>query len=434
MEIKIKKILLLLLMSFSFSQEGVLLDRVSAVVEGRVVLLSDVVLAANALAAQEQINPSTDTEKYKNLLLKSSESMIEQLVIIKMAEVDSVEVLDKDVERALDRQIETIIAQAGSKEAAEQALGRKISDFKRAYRDDMKGKLLAERYTNTLTSGISITRGEVISFYNTYKDSIGSFPTLYKTRHLLLEINPSEKSLNEALIKTKKIRKEIVSGLAFEDAAKQYSEDPGSKELGGDLGYVPRGTFVKEFEKAAWTIELETLSPPVKTKYGYHLIEVLQRTGQKVALRHILISVETSEEDKNLTYKKASSISGEIKNKEDFILKTKELSDDTTSGPKGGYMGMIDLESYQIKDLSETIKNIPLNTASSPVLTQFGYHIIWVDEKKEGGPPTLEKNWIDLEQMALNQKKSDWYSIWIEKIKNKFYIKRNPLTYPQINN
>ena len=434
MEIKIKKILLLLLVSFSFSQESVLLDRVSAVVEGRVVLLSDVVLAANALAAQEQINPSTDTEKYKNLLLKSSESMIEQLVIIKMAEVDSVEVLDKDVERALDRQIETIITQAGSKEAAEQALGRKISDFKRAYRDDMKGKLLAERYTNTLTSGISITRGEVISFYNTYKDSIGSFPTLYKTRHLLLEINPSEKSLNEALIKTKKIRKEIVSGLTFEDAAKQYSEDPGSKELGGDLGYVPRGTFVKEFEKAAWTIELETLSPPVKTKYGYHLIEVLQRTGQKVALRHILISVETSEEDKNLTYKKASSISGEIKNKEDFILKTKELSDDTTSGPKGGYMGMIDLESYQIKDLSETIKNIPLNTASSPVLTQFGYHIIWVDEKKEGGPPTLEKNWIDLEQMALNQKKSDWYSIWIEKIKNKFYIKRNPLTYPQINN
>ena len=434
MEIKIKKILLLLLISFSFAQEDILLDRVSAVVEGRVVLLSDVVLAANALAAQQKINPTTDLEKYKALLLQSSESMIEQLVIIKMAEVDSVEVLDKDVERALERQIETIINQSGSKEAAEEALGRKISDFKRAYRDDMKGKLLAERYTATLTSGISITRNEVIDFYNTYKDSIGSFPTFYKTRHLLLEINPSESSLKEALIKTNKVREEIVLGLSFEDAAKKYSEDPGSKELGGSLGYVPRGTFVKEFEKAAWTIDLETLSPPVKTKYGYHLIEVLQRTGQKVALRHILISVTTSEEDKNLTYKRAASLVKEIKNKEDFILKTKELSDDTTSGPKGGYMGMIDLESYQIKELSDTIKNIPLNTPSSPVLTQFGYHIIWVDEKKEGGPPTLDKNWIDLEQMALNQKKSDWYSTWIEKIKNKFYIKRNPLSYPQIGN
>jgi len=192
MEIKIKKILLSLLISFSFAQEDILLDRVSAVVEGRVVLLSDVVLAANALAAQQKINPTTDLEKYKTLLLQSSESMIEQLVIIKMAEVDSVEVLDKDVERALERQIETIINQSGSKEAAEEALGRKISDFKRAYRDDMKGKLLAERYTATLTSGISITRNEVIDFYNTYKDSIGSFPTFYKTRHLLLEINPSE--------------------------------------------------------------------------------------------------------------------------------------------------------------------------------------------------------------------------------------------------
>ena len=434
MEIKIKKTLLLLLIGFSFAQEDILLDRVSAVVEGRVVLLSDVVLAANALAAQQKINPTTDLEKYKALLLQSSESMIEQLVIIKMAEVDSVEVLDKDIERALERQIETIINQSGSKEAAEEALGRKISDFKRAYRDDMKGKLLAERYTTTLTSGISITRNEVIDFYNTYKDSIGSFPTFYKTRHLLLEIKPSEDSLNDALIKTNKIREEIVLGLSFEDAAKKYSEDPGSKELGGNLGYVPRGTFVKEFEKAAWTIDLETLSPPVKTKYGYHLIEVLQRTGQKVALRHILISVTTSEEDKSLTYKRAASLVKEIKNKEDFILKTKEFSDDTTSSPKGGYMGMIDLESYQIKELSDTIKNIPLNTPSSPILTQFGYHIIWVDEKKEGGPPTLDKNWIDLEQMALNQKKSDWYSVWIKKIKNKFYIKRNPLSYPQINN
>ncbi len=97
-------------------------------------------------------------------------------------------------------------------------------------------------------------------------------------------------------------------------------------------------------------------------------------------------------------------------------------------------MGMIDLDQYQIKELSDIIKNIPINTPSAPVLTQFGYHIIWVDEIKEGGPPSLEKNWLDLEQMTLNQKKSDWYSNWIEEIKNKFYIKRNSLSYPQISN
>ena len=120
---KIKKILLLLFINISICQESILLDKISAVVEGEIVLLSDVVLAANALATQQRINPNTDPEEYKDLLKKSSESMIEQLVIIKMAEADSVEVLDKDVERALDRQIDTIISQAGGKEAAEQALG-----------------------------------------------------------------------------------------------------------------------------------------------------------------------------------------------------------------------------------------------------------------------------------------------------------------------
>ena len=123
-----------------------------------------------------------------------------------------------------------------------------------------------------------------------------------------------------------------------------------------------------------------------------------------------------------------------IKNKDDFILKAKEFSDDTTSGPKGGYMGMINLDQYQVKELVDVIKNISPNTPSAPVLTGFGYHIVWVDEKIEGGPASLDKNWLDLEQMALNQKKSDWYSNWIEEIKLKFYIKRNPLTYPQIKN
>ena len=247
-------------------------------------------------------------------------------------------------------------------------------------------------------------------------------------------IKPSKKSLDEALLKTKKIRAEIVSGLPFEEAAKKYSEDPGSKNMGGDLDYVSRGTFVQEFDKVAFTIDLNILSEPVKTQFGYHLIEVLQRSGEKVSARHILISVNISEEDKNITYKKMASLVKEIKNKDDFILKVKELSDDTTSGPKGGYMGMINLEEYQIKELITVIKNVSLNTPSAPVLTQFGYHIIWVDEKIDGGLPSLEKNWIDLEQMALNQKKTDWYLNWIEKIKNKFYIKRNPLTYPQINN
>lgn len=415
------------------AQQEILLDRVASVVEDKIVLLSDVVLAANAVAAQQQINPNTNPSAYLKLLESSRESMVEQLLIIEMAEQDSVEVLDKDIDKALNQQIENIISQTGSKEQAEIALGKKISDFKRSYRDDMKGKLLAEKYTSSLTASISVSRGDVLDFFNTYKDSIPSFPTLYKTHHILLEIRPSEESSNKSFLKALSIRDEILSGLSFSDAAKKYSADPGSKDQGGNLGYVPRGTFVKEFDKVVFTVEKNVLTEPIKTQYGYHLIEVLERTGEKVLSRHILIRTETTDLDKRKTYDTINDIKNNINSFEDFSEAALNFSDDKTSNTNKGFLGMIDLDYYQVPELKQEIKNIEIKTVSNPISTDFGYHLIWVDEVKEGGPPNLSSNWLDLEKMALNKKKSDWYNNWISEVKSNFYIKRNPLTYPQIN-
>jgi peptidyl-prolyl cis-trans isomerase SurA len=427
-----KIIYIILLINLVFSQEEILLDRVASVVENKIVLMSDVVLAANAVAAQQKINPNTSPTIYKKLLEDSRESMVEQLLIIEMAEQDSVEILDKDVDKALNQQIENIISQTGGKEQAEAVLGKKISEFKRSYRDDMRGKLLAEKYTSSLTSSISVSRGDVVDFYNTYKDSIPSFPTLYKTHHILLEIKPSEKSQKTAYEKTLNIKKEITQGLSFEEAAKKYSSDPGSKDKGGNLGYVSRGVFVDEFEKVVFTVEKNKLTDPVKTQYGYHLIEVLERTGEKVLARHILIRNEITDFDKKETYEKANKIKNSIKSFDDFYKAAQEFSDDKTSNSNGGLLGMIDLEYYQVPEIKKVIKDINIKTISSPTLTNFGYHLIWVENIKEGGTPDLENNWLDLKEMALNKKKSDWYNNWIQGVKNKFYIKRNPLTYPQL--
>ena len=427
-----KIIYIILLINLVFSQEEILLDRVASVVENKIVLMSDVVLAANAVAAQQKINPNTSPTIYKKLLEDSRESMVEQLLIIEMAEQDSVEILDKDVDKALNQQIENIISQTGGKEQAEAVLGKKISEFKRSYRDDMRGKLLAEKYTSSLTSSISVSRGDVVDFYNTYKDSMPSFPTLYKTHHILLEIKPSEKSQKTAYEKTLTIKKEITQGLSFEEAAKKYSSDPGSKDKGGNLGYVSRGVFVDEFEKVVFTVEKNKLTDPVKTQYGYHLIEVLERTGEKVLARHILIRNEITDFDKKETYEKANKIKNSIKSFDDFYKAAQEFSDDKTSNSNGGLLGMIDLEYYQVPEIKKVIKDINIKTISSPILTNFGYHLIWVENIKEGGTPDLENNWLDLKEMALNKKKSDWYNNWIQDVKNKFYIKRNPLTYPQL--
>ena len=425
-------IYILLFLSFLQSQQEVVLDRVASIVENKIVLLSDVVLAANAVAAQENINPNTNSFKYQKILESSRESMIEQLLIIEMAEKDSVEVLEKDIDSALDQQIENIILQTGSKEQAEIALGKKISDFKRSYRDDMKGKLLAEKYTGQLSSSINITRKEVENFYITYKDSLPSLPTAYKARHILIEIKPGEKTLEKTYNKADEIRKKIISGLDFSEAAKTFSDDINSKSSGGNLGFVTRGVFVPEFEKIAFTLEKNVLSKPIKTEYGFHLIEVLERTGEKVNARHILIQNDISDNDKKQAYNIAINIKKNIKNIDDFFENSKTFSDDDTNKLNGGYLGMIDINDYQISEISSALKKINSNEVSSPILTDFGYHLLWVDYIKEGGFINLNNNWQDIESLALNKKKADWYQNWINKIKLQFYIKRNPLTYPQI--
>ena len=427
-------IYILLFMSFLKAQQEVILDRVASVVENKIVLMSDVVLAANAVAAQQKINPNTNPVLYKKILESARESMVEQLLIIEMAEQDSVEILEKDIDKALNQQIDNIITQTGSKELAEEALGKKISDFKRSYRDDMKGKLLAEKYTSSLTSSISVSRGDVIDFFNTYKDSIPSFPTLYKTHHILVEIKPSEESIKNSFNKANDIKNKILNGeISFSDAAKTYSDDPGSKDRGGNLGYVSRGTFVQEFDKVVFTVEKNILTEPVKTQYGHHIIEVIERTGEKVLARHILIKTKTTDLDKKETYNAINNIKNNITNFGDFYKAAANFSDDKTSNTKGGFLGMIDLEYYQVPELKKEISSIKTKAVSSPIETDFGYHLIWVEEIQEGGPPILETNWLELEEMALNKKKSDWYQAWINKIKSQFYIKRNPLTYPQIN-
>jgi len=312
-------------------------------------------------------------------------------------------------------------------------LGKKISTFKRSYRDDMKGKLLAEKYTSQLTSDISVSRKDVEEFYNNFKEDIPPLPTLHKTRHILIEIIPTEKTLNDSYKKALEVKNKIINNdLSFEEAAKTFSEDPGSKDIGGNLGFVSRGVFVKEFEKVAFTLNKNVLSDPIKTKYGYHLIEVLNKSGDKINVRHILIQNKLTDSDKKNAYEKAIMLKNQIKSIDDFYLQAKDHSNDNTNNLNGGLLGLIDTNNYQIKELSNIIKSIETNKISNPILTEFGYHLIWVDYIKDGGTPTLDNNWSEIESLALNRAKSEWYSSWIKQIKDNFYIKRNPLSYPQI--
>ena len=145
----------------------------------------------------------------------------------------------------------------------------------------MQDRLVSEKYQQQLLNSISATRKDVIAFYNTFKDSMPIIPQRTKVKHLLITVEPSEESKRKSFDLLLTLRDRILGGEEFSVLASNYSEDPGSKNNGGSLGWVTRGSLVKSFETAAFTAEIGTVVGPVETDFGFHLIETVDKEGEK---------------------------------------------------------------------------------------------------------------------------------------------------------
>ncbi|SVD78087.1 uncharacterized protein METZ01_LOCUS430941, partial [marine metagenome] len=259
-------------------------------------------------------------------------SVVNRKVVLMMAELDSIVVQDKEVDRTLEDQINNIIAQAGGEAAAEKALGQPLRVFRREYWYDIKDMMIAQKYQQGLIGGVSVNKNDVLSFFQSYRDSIPPFPTTVKLRHLLIKIEPGLEQVNKTIALLKNLRKKILSGeISFEEVATQYSQDPGSKNSGGSLGFVRRGNLVTEFESIAFTLKPGEISLPVKTEFGYHIIETQEILGEKIKVRHVLLSPPLTDKDESAAYEKALSLKDSSKTILAFISTIKQHSmDDQT--------------------------------------------------------------------------------------------------------
>jgi peptidyl-prolyl cis-trans isomerase SurA len=370
-----------------------------------------------------QQNINQNMELYQHLQVQVLQSLIDQKVVLEFAERDTnIIVKDKEVDGALETQVSNILSQAGSEENVEQMLGESLRDFKREYWYDIRDQLYADKFQQLKLQGVSVNRTYVESFYTTYKDSLPFFPTKIKLRHILLPLNPGEKNVNTTLALLDSLRDEIYAGADFSELAKSYSQDPGSKNRGGDLGFTRRGSLVSEFEEVAFTLDIGEISNPVKTAFGYHIIQPLEKQGDKVRVRHILINPPVSENDEQKIYDFASTIKDSVKTLDDFIALTERHSVDEQTNQNGGDLGWINPNDFAIPEIGQVLQYLELHECSQPVKTSLGYHLLWLEDAKEGGYPNLENNWTEIEAMALNKKKMDWYQVFIQDARKKFYI------------
>jgi peptidyl-prolyl cis-trans isomerase SurA len=402
------------------------IDGVAAVVGERVVLKSDINQTLAMAIFQQRLNPQKDLSKIEGLKKEITKSIVNRKVVLAMAELDSVEVSNKEVDRALDQQVNNIVAQAGSEEAAEKAIGQPLRTFRREYWYEIKDMLITQKYQQALIGNVSVSKKDVKLFYKTYKDSIPAFPTTIKLRHLLLKVVPSKKQEDKTVAFLEDLRKRILDKKnTFEELATQYSQDPGSKKSEGSLGFVRRGSLVTPFEAVAFTLGPGEISNPVKTEFGYHIIETQEVRGDRIKVRHILMSAPVTDADESIAYKKAVAIKDSSTTISLFLDMINKHTMDEQTKKTGGSLGWINPQTYPVPEFGAVLDKIEKGVCAGPVRSELGYHLLWVESIKIGGAASLQKHWNEVEALALNKKKALWFEGWVADARKNFFIHIN---------
>ena len=400
------------------------IDGVAAVVEDNIVLKSDLNQMVNMMAIQRGFNPNENLDQYMKLKNIVLESMIDQKILLEKAKEDTtIEFSENEVNQALDQQINNILMQVGSEKEAEKILGQSIKSFRAEFWYDMKDKIISEKYQQKLLSKIKISKKEVLSFFDIYSDSLPLFPTEVKLRHLLIKATPSDSAKKETINFLKTIKERIGRGENFEDMASKYSMDPGSKSKGGNLGWVKRGSLLKEFEEKTFTIETNTISEPIETDVGFHILEVFERRGDKARVRHILISPQIEKSDEERAFNFSKTLKDSCVDLITFKNFVQKYSKDYQTSNIGGDLGWIIPDQYPIKEFGLALSYIKKGECSPPINTSYGFHLLWLEKIKKGGRANIEDHWPKIEEMALNNKKMNWYNSWIKKVKKEKYIR-----------
>ena len=415
-------VLFLVLASFSFANSQEILDRIIAVVGDKIILESELDFQVQLFTAQMGKRPTSQSEldKLKKDLL---EQMVNDKLILIQAEKDTLlEVTSDEVDRALEMHLSEIKSQFPNEEAFKRELeaeGLTEKELRKRYKQQAKNELLMNKLISSRLARVSVSSHEVKNFFELYQDSIPEQPEAANLSHILLQIKASENSLDSLKKKAAFILGQAKAGEDFADLARRYSDDP-TKQRGGDLGFFERGDLLPEFEK-----EIFSLNPGemkiIETSLGYHIVKVEEKRGETVHARHILLKAEPSKYDTNLVKQTTDSLHNLLIAGGDFAELAKKFSDDEDSKKLGGDLGWYPVEQLP-EGLKIAVRNLKEGEISKPSLSQFGWHLLWVKEKKEKRKLNLDEDWDLIKDMAKRRKTSQKVEEWVGKLREEFYV------------
>lgn len=410
------------------AQEKVV-DRIIAVVGQNMVLESEVETQYLQAKVQGAIEGSARSVKCQIL-----ENMLLENLLLNQAELDSVQVSDSEVEQSLDQRLRYFISQFGSQEKLEEYYGKSIIEIKEEFRDLVKNNMLVTQVQNNITKNVFVTPSDVKEFYrNIPMDSIPLISAQVEMRQII-KIPPVSME-QKVMIKEKlrDLRRRVVEGENLATLAILYSDDPGSAAKGGEIGFFGRGELYPEYEAIAFKLKEGEISEIIETKAGFHIVQLIERKGDYINTRHILLQTKPSPIDLENARNKLDSILVQIRNGEiTFEDAAIKYSDDP--GKFGGgyiinpYTGTTWFEMSQLEpQVSFVLNKLEVGQVSSPVPTQTedgkeAFRLVKLQSRTEPHRANLSDDYSYLQELTLQQKKQQKLLEWVNKNVDNAYI------------
>lgn len=412
----------------STTSSGTVVDGVAAVVGKQIVKISDV---ENAFAQMRVSQGMNNAQANRCSIL---ENMLISKLLIYKGEVDSVEVKDEEVEEQVEYYLKQYVRQYGSKEGLKQATGYSYDDFHDIYFGLLHDRILTQRVQYSLTEKIRVTPAEVETFYkNIPADSIPMVPAEYEISEIVLQPEVPEAEREAVRMQLAELRERVLKGDNFAMLATLYSQDPGSAKKGGELGFFTRGDMVAPFEAVAFALKPGEVSPIVETPFGFHIIQLIERRGNSINARHILLTPKVSSEDMLRARVKLDSIANQIRLGNISFEEAAKQYSTAPSAKNGGKATNTNTGNARFTDdvlttsypgISFTALNsngVSNATAVTTADNKQAYQIVRLDRKLPEHKANLNDDYDKLYNAALSKAKIDKVMDWASKqIKNTY--------------